>query len=125
MYKAKRCILSAPQFRLNCRQGPSEVPVIQVASSVLQGLRLMAQPFSWELNGAVGLQHPFSPQVLRGVVHISPPPPEVYFPGACLQYSMHCDGGCLTVSNMGAPTQEESLLSLYISFIGTGEVKRT
>ena len=66
----------------------------------------MAQPFSWELNGAVGLQHPFSPQVLWGVVIFLPLPQRFIF-----NFIFNAlDGGCLTVSNIGAPTQEGSLL---------------
>ena len=66
----KMC-LACSSVHTELQTGLSEVPVIQVTSSVLGGLRLMAQPSSWELNGAVGLQHPFSPQVLWGVAYIS------------------------------------------------------
>ena len=83
----------------------------------------MAQPFSLGLNGAVDLWHPFPFRFYGNKLILSPSSR-----GLCsisLVTNLNAlDGGCLMVSNIGAPTQEDFSLSLNISSIDTVEGKK-
>ena len=125
MCRAKRCILPAPHFCLDCRQDFLEVPVIPIVSSVLQGLRLMAQPFFLGVEWGCGPSALFFSSGVMGINSYFSPSFRGLFSMSLLTILYTFEGGCLIDNNMGDPTQEGSLLRPYISSVGAVCGKRT
>ena len=120
MYPACSSVLIGQQT------GLSEVPVILCCFNICSARTgANGSAFLLGVEWGCGPSAPLIPSGSTGISSYFSPSSRGLFSRSLLTIFNALDGHCLTVSNMGVPTQEGSLLRLYISSISAGEVKRT